>query len=82
MAEYNEKRKLHQEQKLKSFLILDWMKKNTDRCHTLSADKIAAAIEVDYGIPVERRSVYRDIDAINVAVLIANGDALAMIERG
>ena len=75
MAEKKSSGGIRPEQKLKSFLILDWMKKNTDRFHTKNADKIAAAISDEYGIPAERRSVYRDIDAINAVVLIAHGDA-------
>lgn len=75
MAEKKSIGGIRPEQKLKSFLILDWMKKNTDRFHTKNADKIAATISDGYGIPAERRSVYRDIDAINAVVLIAHGDA-------
>ena len=66
---------LKPEQKLKSYLILNYLQKNTDKYHTINADAIADTISGDYGISAERRSVYRDIDAINEAVLLAHGEA-------
>lgn len=69
-----EKKGLLPEQKLKSYLVLDWMRKNSDKNHTWKARDIAAAISVDYNISAERRSVYRDIDAINIAVLLTHKD--------
>lgn len=80
MSNKKEMRGLQSEQKLKSFLILDWMKKNTDRHHTLSADAIAEDIKDAYGISAERRSVYRDIDSINEAVLLAHEEAFSIEE--
>ncbi len=80
MSDEKVKRGLQSEQKLKSFLILDWMKKNTDIYHTYNADYIADVISEDYGISAERRSVYRDIDAINEAVLLAHEEAFNVEE--
>ena len=80
MTDKKEKRGLQLNQKMKAYLILDFLQKNTDRFHTMSADAIADAISEDYGISAERRSVYRDIDAINAAVLLAHGDALDIDE--
>lgn len=80
MSDEKVKRGLQPEQKLKSFLILDWMKKNTDIYHTYNADYIAGVISEDYGISAERRSVYRDIDAINEAVLLAHEEAFNIDE--
>ena len=80
MAEEKKKKGLLPEQKLKSYLILDWLKKNTDRNHTFNADYIADVISEDYGISAERRSVYRDIDAINEAVLLAHEEAFDIEE--
>lgn len=80
MAEEKKKKGLLPEQKLKSYLILDWLKKNTDRNHTYNADYIADVISEDYGISAERRSVYRDIDAINEAVLLAHEEAFDIEE--
>lgn len=62
------------EQKLKSFILLDWMRKNTDKFHTMTGEEIAIAIQA-LGISAERRSVYRDFEAIDMAVLITHGDA-------
>jgi hypothetical protein len=67
------------DQKLKSFLILNWLQKKTDKNHVLNATEIAIEME-RYGISAERRSVGRDIDAINVAVLLAHGEALTVDE--
>lgn len=80
MADEKEKRGLKPEQKLKAYLILDMLQKKTDRFHPMSADAIADAISDDYGISAERRSVYRDIDAINIAVLLAHGEAATVEE--
>lgn len=79
MAEKNKNNKnggIRPEQKLKSYLVLKHLQKNTDRFHTMSADEIADAITEDYGISAERRSIYRDIDAINAAVLLEHEEAV------
>lgn len=62
-------------QKMKSYLVLHWMKKNTDRFHTMTAEDIAEHISGKYGVAAERRSIYRDIDAINQVVLLEHGEA-------
>ena len=66
---------IRHDQKLKSYLVLKWMQRNTDKNHPLNADGIADEVVGAYGISAERRSIYRDIDAINAAVLLAHGDA-------
>ena len=63
------------DQKLKAYLVLELLRRQTDRFHPMCADAIADKIKDGYGISAERRSVYRDIDAINEAVLIAHGEA-------
>ena len=63
------------DQKLKSYLVLELLRRKTDRFHPMCADVIADKIKDEYGISAERRSIYRDIDAINEAVLIAHGEA-------
>ena len=80
-AEDEKKKKagLHKDQKLKAYLILDWLQKKTDRNHVLNATEIAADME-RYGISAERRSVGRDIEAINTAVLLAHGEAIDIDE--
>jgi hypothetical protein len=80
MAEDKKKGGLQLNEKMKAYLILDYLQKNTDKYHTMRADDIANAISEDYGISAERRSVYRDIDAINAAIMLAHGDALDIEE--
>lgn len=75
MADEKKKRGMQLNQKMKAYLILDHLQKKTDKFHVMNADQIADAISEDYGISAERRSVYRDIDAINAAILLAHGDA-------
>lgn len=67
------------DQKLKAFLILNWLQKKTDKNHVLNATEIADAITT-FGISAERRSVGRDIEAINEAVLLAQEEALDVEE--
>lgn len=81
MAEEREKVKNNKnggtrlDQKLKAYLVLELLRRQTDRFHPMCADVIADKIKDEYGISAERRSIYRDIDAINEAVLIAHGEA-------
>ena len=70
---------LEKNQKLKAYLILSLLQKKTDKNHVLNATEIADAITT-YGISAERRSVGRDIMAINEAVLLAHEEALDVDE--
>lgn len=56
-------------QKLKPYLVLQYLMLNSDENHTISAEKIAEALQ-KYGIDAERRSIYKDIEEINKAQLI------------
>lgn len=56
-------------QKLKPYLVLQYLMLNSDESHTISAEKIAEALQ-NYGIDAERRSIYKDIEEINKAQLI------------
>ena len=59
-------------QKLKAYLILQILQRETDEEHIMSAPEIAAALE-EIGIEAERRGIYRDIDEINkVLYLLEN----------
>lgn len=59
-------------QKLKSYIVLQILQKETDENHVMSAMEIAAALE-EMGIDAERRSIYKDIDEINkVLYLLEN----------
>lgn len=60
-------------QKLKSYLVLQILLRETDENHTLKAPEIAAKLEL-MGIEAERRSLYRDIDEINLVLyMLENG---------
>ena len=79
MVEKRTDRGRQNDQKLKAYLILNWLQKKTDKNHVLTATEIADAITT-YGISAERRSVGRDIKAINEAVLLAQEEALDVDE--
>ena len=60
-------------QKMKPYLVLQYLLKNTDENHTQSAYDIMEYLD-ECGISAERRSVYRDIEDINKANLIIEQD--------
>lgn len=57
-------------QKLKPYLVMRFLLKETDKNHAVPAKEIAAYLQADCGINAERRSIYRDIEEINKAVLM------------
>ena len=71
--EEQEKEKAHHgkqaNQKLKPYLVLQYLLKETDENHTQTALDIVSYLEDDCGITAERRSIYRDIEEINKAQL-------------
>ena len=74
-------------QKLKPYIVLQYLLKNTDENHLVTAFDIIAFLEDECGIEAERRSVYKDIEDINkVALMFQNGctiyEAAAMLEDG
>ena len=52
-------------QKMKPYIVLQYLLKYTDENHTASAFDIIAFLE-DCGINADRRSIYKDIDEINL----------------
>ncbi len=52
-------------QKLKTYLILQYFLKNSDERHPLQMSDIIKYLLEDCGIEAERRSIYRDIEDIN-----------------
>jgi len=68
-------RKPHQ--KLKAYLIYEYLLKYSDEEHTYSANDLVAILKEDYGIAAERRSIYRDIDEINKINLMIEDDLSA-----
>ena len=62
-------------QKLKPYIVLQILQRETDENHVLSAMEIAAALD-ELGIEAERRSIYRDIEEINIVNwLLENKDS-------
>ncbi len=73
MAE-NEKRHGRQyNQKMKPYFVFQYLMKNTDENHAKSTNEIRDYLK-GYDIYAERRSIYRDIDEINKALLIIEED--------
>lgn len=61
-------------QKLKPYLVLQYLLRHSDENNTISAPNIAGYLQEICGIDAERRSVYKDIEEINKAMLmIENG---------
>lgn len=61
-------------QKMKPYLVMEYLMRHTDENHAESADNIVAYLQ-ELGIDAERRSIYRDIDEINKALwLLENTD--------
>ena len=52
-------------QKLKTYLVLQYFLKNTDERHPVTMKAILDYLHEDCGIRAERRSIYRDIEDIN-----------------
>ena len=51
-------------QKVKPYVVLQFLLRNTDEEHTVTAFDIVSYLQ-ECGISAERRSVYRDIEEIN-----------------
>lgn len=65
-------RKEHQ--RMKPFLIYMYLMKYTDENNPASGDTIADVLREDYGICAERRSIYKDIEELNIASIILEQD--------
>ncbi|MBE7052791.1 MAG: WYL domain-containing protein [Ruminococcaceae bacterium] len=57
-------------QKMKPYLIMQYLLKYTDENRPINADNLAEILKEDYGIYAERRSIYRDIEEINKAIIM------------
>ena len=55
-------------QKMKPYLVMEYLMRNTDENHAAPADAIVEYLTDDLGIDAERHSIYRDIDEINKAL--------------
>ena len=77
-------KKFHQ--KIKPYVVLQYLLKYTDENHVATGEEIAEALDENYKISAERRSVYRDIKEINAVALMLEqdctlNDALDMLEN-
>lgn len=62
-------------QKMKPYLVMEYLMQNTDENHAAPADAIVEYLRDDLGIDAERRSIYRNIEEINKALwLLENED--------
>lgn len=52
-------------QKLKAYLIYQYLMQESDENHFVSVANIIAHLEENFGIAAERRSIYKDIEEIN-----------------
>ena len=64
-------------QKLKPYLVLQYLLKYSDENHTVSAPELVGYLQEECGIYAERRSIYRDIEEINKAMLIVEEEITA-----
>ena len=66
------------DQRMKPFLVMQYLIKNSDENNVAPANKILDFLENHCGIEAERRSIYKDINEINKAVLmLENGIDIA-----
>lgn len=61
-------------QKLKPYLVLQYLLRQSDENHVISAENIVGYLQETCGIYAERRSIYRDIEEINKAMLIVEDE--------
>ena len=61
-------------QKIKPYVVLQYLLRYTDEEHPSSADEIAQVLKEEYEIDAEKRSIYSDIKEINaVALMLQEG---------
>lgn len=61
--------------KMKTYLIYQYLMRNTDENNRKSASDIAAYLTEDCGIPAENRAIYKDINDLNKALWLVEHDA-------
>ena len=61
------------DQKMKAYLVYDYLMRRTDVNHVATGIEIAEYLQ-ECGIQAERRSVYKDIEEINKAILLTTRD--------
>ena len=60
--------------KMKPFFVYDYLMRRTDATHVVSAKNIVEYLYVNYGIKSEYRSIYKDIEEVNRAILMTTRD--------
>lgn len=61
-------------QKMKPYLVMEYLLRKTDTNNVLTGDQIVTYLDTNCGIYAERRSVYRDIEEINKAMLMVENN--------
>ena len=61
------------DQRMKAYLIYEYLMRNSDINHVVSAKELKAYLE-EFGISAERRSIYKDIDEMNKVLLFIQRD--------
>ena len=61
-------------QKLKPYLVMKYLLTVSDESHAVSASDIVDYLRNDAGIYAERRSIYSDIEQINIAMLMTENE--------
>ncbi len=59
-----------QNQRMKHFLVLQYLLENTDVNHPAKTQEIVDYLKGDCGIYTERRSIYKDVEEINIAYVM------------
>lgn len=73
-------------QKIKPYVVLQYLMKHSDEEHVISAEQIAEALFENYKINAEKRAIYSDIKEINAVALMMRDEctiteAAAMLEE-
>ena len=61
------------DQKMKPYLVYEYLMRYSDANHVVSASEIVGYLQ-ECGISAERRSIYKDIEEINKALLLTQRD--------
>ena len=70
-----------QHQKMKPYLVLQYLQANTDENHSVSASEISGYLEEILGINADRRSIYSDIDEINAVACTSYKKSSGFLHR-
>lgn len=59
-------------QRMQHFLVLQYLLEHSDENHFISTEEIVSYLKDSCGISAERRSIYKDVNEINIAYVILN----------